>query len=217
MRFINGTQRITLFVVLTLLISACQFVPTTSTVQPVEDSATLAPSKAVNPYLQNRPAVSAAASDHYQQAQAALANQDWAKAELHLQWLTAKAPELSGPYVSLAQLYSRTEQTAKVAPMFKQAIATNSSNLSAYNQYAIFLREQGQFNEAEALYQQALVVWPDYPEGHLNLGILYDLYMGKLALALAHYQQYQNLQPEPDRQVAGWIVDTQRRIKAAGQ
>ncbi len=206
-----------LLVALTLLISACQFVPTTSEPEPADVSLDNAPPKSINPYLENRPTVSAAAADRYQQAQAALANQDWTQAEQHLLWITDNAPQLSGPYIGLAMLYNTTEQTEKVAPMFKQAIAANRNNVSAYNQYAIFLRQQGDFKGAEALYQQALVVWPDYPEGHLNLGILYDMYMGKLDLALQEYQQYQDLQSEPDRQVAGWIVDTQRRLQQAGE
>ncbi len=199
-----------------MLISACQFAPTTSSPEPVETAVEAAPAKTLNPYLQNRPAVSSAATARFQQAQTALENKEWEQAEQHLLWLTDNSPGLSGPYVSLAKLYSLTGQPDKVAPLFMQAIANNSNNVSAYNQYAIFLRQQGDFNGAETLYQQALEVWPDYPEGHLNLGILYDMYMGKFDLALTHYLQYQNLQPAPDRQVAGWIVDTQRRLKRAG-
>lgn len=214
MIFIN---RLLLLVALTFVISACQFVPTASSPEPVDTPIEVAPPKATNPYLKNRPTASAAAVERYQQAKTAMLKKDWQQAEKHLFWLTENAPELSGPYVSQAWLYYNTGHIDKVAPAFKQAIAVNSNNVSAYNQYGIFLRGQGDFDAAEALYKQALIIWPDYPEGHLNLGILYDLYRGQLDLALAQYQQYQALQSEPDRQVAGWIIDTQRRIKQAGE
>ena len=104
----------------------------------------------------------------------------------------------------------------KADQAFTRAIAVNANNLAAYNQLAIMKREAGQFSAAEALYQQALRVWPFHPESHKNLGILYDLYLGKGALALQHYQAYQQLLAEPDRQVNGWIIDLERRLAQGG-
>jgi hypothetical protein len=43
------------------------------------------------------------------------------------------------------------------------------------------------------------------------VGILYDIYMGKFTKASAHYQKYQGMLASPDRKVAGWIVDINRR------
>jgi Flp pilus assembly protein TadD len=85
-------------------------------------------------------------------------------------------------------------------------------NLDAYNQLAILQREQGRFNEAEANYQKALTIWPFHAESHRNIGILYDLYLGKNAEALAHFEAYQQLRGDGDKQVTGWIADLQRRL-----
>ncbi len=217
-----------LLVILSLL-SACQFIPASEGVgdgegEPVSaaeqrsqqdgEQVSEAPIRLPNPYLSNRSAVPAEARSRFQSAREYLESSQWQLAEEQLLWLTQHHATLSGPWINLALLYSELNQLDKVAPAFEQAITANRNNVNAYNQYGIFLRGQGLFAEAEKQYLQALDVWPDYPEGHLNLAILYDLYMGQLAPALEHYLTYQALQEEPDRQVAGWIVDTQRRLKS---
>ena len=199
---------------LAVCVSACQFMPATDTdtEQVAQESAAEGVARSPNPYLANRSSVPSEARKRFQAASVALAASDWSQAEQHLLWLTTHHAKFSGPWLNLALVYSELKQIDKAVAAFEQAIAANSQNVYAYNQYAIFLRGQGNFAEAEKQYQQALRVWPDYPEGHLNLAILYDLYMGQLTPALQHYQSYQALQQQPDRQVAGWIVDAERRL-----
>lgn len=175
------------------------------------EAESLPASQSVNPYLLERASVPAAAAQRFAQARSALAAENWSQAEQDLLWLKENFPQFSGPFINLALLYQQTGQLDKVSPAFQQAIVANRQNVYAYNQWAIFQREQGNFAEAEQLYLQALEVWADYPEGHLNLAILYDMYLGKLDAALQHYQQYQALQEQPDKQVSGWIIDTERR------
>ena len=45
-----------------------------------------------------------------------------------------------------------------------------------------------------------------------NLGILYELYLGKLPEALEYYRTYQSMLSEPDRRVQGWVMDLERRL-----
>ncbi|MGI9294573.1 MAG: tetratricopeptide repeat protein, partial [Pseudomonadales bacterium] len=82
---------------------------------------------------------------------------------------------------------------------------------------ALLHREQGEFKQAEKTFLQAIKIWPGYASIQLNLGILYELYMGEMQSALEHYQNYQQLQSEPDKTIAGWIIDLQRRIKVASR
>ncbi|MEO0578005.1 MAG: hypothetical protein AAFZ58_04890, partial [Pseudomonadota bacterium] len=60
-------------------------------------------------------------------------------------------------------------------------------------------------------YLKAVTVSPEYPLAHLNLGILNELYLGRLAEALESYQTYQALTPDEDPNVARWITDLTRR------
>lgn len=207
---------------LMLLHSAgCQFVPQQDADSAAETTGTTAEGQAPmltpNPYLAERPAVPADARRRYAAAQEAMQAQQWAAAETDLLWIIQNYPQFSGPFLALAMVYQETEKSAEAEQAFRQALATNPSNIGAYNQFGIFLREAGRFQEAEEVYRQALAVWPDSADTHLNLGILYDLYMGRLPEALEHYRRFQALQPEPDRRVEGWIVDTERRLEQAGQ
>lgn len=215
MKYISRLKLCSVLVAL-LLISACQFVPDQPEEQLSEDTE-IAEQKSTNPYLLNRPSVSSAVKKRFKQAQEAIDSENWSQAEFELQWLTGNYPNLSGPFLSLATVYQATSEPEKAESAFKQAIAANNDNVNAYNQYGIYLRTKGDFSSAEKQYKLALDVWPDYPEGHINLAILYDLYMGKLSLAIEFYQRYQAMLDQPDRQVAGWLIDAERRLQRQQQ
>ncbi len=138
----------------------------------------------------------------------------WPEAERVLLQLTENYPGLSGPYLNLGIVYRQQNRVEDAAAAFDRAIVVNPLNLEAYNQIALIKREQGDFAAAENYYLSALDQWPKHPASRKNLGILYDLYMGKWQDALTQFEIYQYLQgEEPDRQVAGWIIDIQRRLQ----
>lgn len=221
MRFFNGSWR---WMALVILLSGCTSNPQQGANSQSHDASTSAQAVAVlpgtertpNPYLHNQPAVDQQAQALFGTALIAMNKQQWAQAEAQLQRINREYPRLSGPYLNLGLVYLAQGETDKAEQAFTRAIAVNANNLAAYNQLAIMKREAGQFSAAETLYQQALVVWPFHPESHKNLGILYDLYLGKGALALQHYQAYQKLLDESDRQVNGWIIDLERRLAQGG-
>lgn len=165
----------------------------------------------LNPYLLNRKSVPGRAQQQFDQALAAMRLKQWSRAESILKLLNADYPELSGPWLNLGITYIAMEREGQAEAAFKQAIAVNPDNLDAYNQLAALYRRSGDFRSAEGLYKQALAIWPQHAPSHLNLGILYDIYLGELAEAADHYRAYQALQPEPDRRVAGWLLDLERQ------
>ena len=75
------------------------------------------------------------------------------------------------------------------------------------------LRRDGNFLEAEAAYLKAVTVSPEYVLAHYNLGILNELYLQRLDVALQHFERYQQL-VESDKQVDKWIADLKRRVAA---
>ena len=77
---------------------------------------------------------------------------------------------------------------------------------------AILKREAGDFAAAEDNYKKAISIWPWHPDSHKNLAILYDLYLGKSEQALAHYEAYQTLAGDSDKNIKSWIADLQRRL-----
>lgn len=168
-----------------------------------------------NPYLQNPQKLTDQVQVSFYDAVAAMQQKKWDVAEAALLPLAEKNPKLSGVYVNLGIVYRNKGDNEKAAAAFNNAITANAKNVDAYNQLAVLKREMGDFLAAESLYQKALGVWPFYPEGHKNLAILYDLYLGKPEQALPHYQAYQQLLPAPDKQLDSWVADLQRRLTAA--
>jgi Tfp pilus assembly protein PilF len=136
-----------------------------------------------------------------------------------LKTLIQAQPKLSGAYLNLALVYVETNRPADADVQFKKAIEVNPDNMTARDQYGIWLRTQGRFKDAEANYLQALQRQPNHANTHLNLGILYDLYLGKSVQALEQYQQYLSLQgetPAPEAEkVKSWVAELQRRNKGA--
>lgn len=141
----------------------------------------------------------------------AIEEEDWPVALAELHWLLENYPQLSGPCLNLALIYQYQGEGELAEQYYRQALQINSNNLPAYNQYAVFLREQGRFFEAEKVYKNALNVWEPHPQTHLNIGILYDLYMGDQGSALQHFHRYQNLTGSENQLVAGWILDLERQ------
>lgn len=168
-----------------------------------------------NPYLQNTQSVSRQANQNFTDATRAMRNKQWSQAESLLQKVIAENNKLSGAYLNLGLIYRAQQENKRAEQAFNDAIVANHTNLDAYNQLAILLREGGRFAEAESNYKKALNVWPFHPESHKNLAILYDLYMGKNAEALPHYEAYLQLLGGNDKQAASWIADLQRRLGIA--
>ena len=165
---------------------------------------------------QNNAAVEipAAAQTQFASAAAAQREQQWPQAESQWKQLIETYPNLSGPHLNLALLYAQTQRGELAEAEFKQALRINPNNIAAYDQYGVWLRGQARTQEAEAMYLQALARDSAHADTHLNLGILYDLYMGKLPQALEHYQRYLELTNDEKSPVHGWVADLQRRMKA---
>ena len=215
--------------VLTLILAACGSTPEKTTeLEPTSATAnnspdTIVPGEApqltfdlggpdTNPYLEQASDAPAPARALFNDAVKAMQAEQWSRAETLLQSLIGQYPDLSGPYLNLGIVYRHLNQMDKAKEAFAKAVTVNSMNIDALNQLALINREQGDFKAAETHYLSALAVWPKHDTTHKNLGILYDLYMGELTKALEQFEMFQFLQPEPDRRVAGWIIDLQRRI-----
>lgn len=125
--------------------------------------------------------------------------------------ILAKAPQLSGAYVNIGLIHMKKQRYADAELAFNQAINVNNHNIQAQNYLGVALREQGKFDKALKAYQQALQLDNNYADAHLNLGILYDIYLNDLSQALDQYEKYQNLTDNKDDQVSKWIADIKLR------
>ena len=164
-----------------------------------------------SPYQVERQSVPGDARRRFAQANEFIAAQDWQNAVPLLESLTQTYPQLSGPHLNLALVYQQLDDAEQARLWYQKGIQSNASNIDLYNAYGIFLREQGQFDEAEGVYLQALALWEASADTHRNLGILYDLYKGEPDKALLHYDRYQALTGNENPVVAGWIADLERQ------
>ena len=135
-----------------------------------------------------------------------------AEAEALLLEITEDQPELAGPWINLSEVYLARGHDDEARAALSRAVAANPRNCVARTQLGVLLRRQGDFAEAESQYRACLEALPDYQPAYLNLGILYELYLGRLEDALEAYRGYQRLAAEPDARVAGWVMDLERRL-----
>ena len=148
----------------------------------------------------------------YDQVKTLLLQKQKEQAISKLQQLQTAFPQQSGPSYRLARLYLEAKQYEKSLQAIESCLAINKNNYYAHNLKGIVLREQGQFQEAKQAYISAVETFPAHAQSHLNLGILADIYLYDLPLALKHYQTYLKLVTNEDKKVNGWVLDLQRRM-----
>ena len=149
----------------------------------------------------------------YEQAAAVMASGDFLDAELRFKEFLLQYPDYPGAHVNLAIIHSQNENDANAQAAIDAALALDPSHPAALNQQGMLLRRNGKFIEAEAAYLKAVTASPDYALAHYNLGVLNELYLQRLDVALQHFEIYQELVGE-DKQVEKWIADLRRRVAA---
>jgi tetratricopeptide (TPR) repeat protein len=154
------------------------------------------------------------AQQDYRQAIAALKNGATAKALELLLRLSREAPDKPNVFTNLGLAYFQLRQAELAEQAFTQALARNADDAIAHNHLGILKRRKGQFQDALLEYQRAIEIDVEYARAHLNLGILFDLYLQDLEKALQQYRKYLDLTNEENAQVAGWIIDIERRLKS---
>jgi len=159
------------------------------------------------------PVIPAEALTLYEQATAVMAAGDFVDAELRFKEFVLLYPDYPGAYVNLAIIHSGNENDAETRAALDAALAIDPDHPAALNQMGMLLRRNGNFLEAEAAYLKAVTVSPDYALAHYNLGVLNELYLQRLEVALQHFETYQALVGE-DKQVEKWITDLTRRVAA---
>lgn len=149
----------------------------------------------------------------YEQAVASMASGDSIDAELRFQEFLLQFPDYPGAHVNLAIIFAARDDLQAAENSLTDALIVDPAHAAALNQLGMLLRRQGKFVEAESAYSKAIQANPGYALAHYNLGVLNDLYLQRLDIALEHYERYQELAGD-NQQVTKWIADLKRRISA---
>ena len=155
--------------------------------------------------------ISASVEQQFGYGLEAMQAQDYVQAIAIFNKVAEKEPRASGPWVNMAIAYRQLDQMDKADEAIETAVKLNPKNPYALNQAGIIKREMGEFDEAQTMYKSALSEYPNYANAHLNLAILCDLYLQKIGCAKSHYQAYQEIGKNEDKQVIAWMSDLSRR------
>jgi tetratricopeptide (TPR) repeat protein len=221
---LKSSSQIAVLLAVTLL-AACQSVPKPGPETTLPESRTAvqtdtdgsATELATTPAVEPQPAPIDLDQLAYNDAIAALKEGDAKTAEILLTRLATDGAEKPWLYTNLglAQFHLQHYELAEDA--FRQALARDADDAVALNHIGILERRKGNFENALQAYQRAIEIDAKYARVHLNLGILFDLYLQDLEKALQHYRLYQTLTNDENEQVAGWIVDIERRLQTDGK
>ncbi|PHS20082.1 MAG: hypothetical protein COA86_01995 [Kangiella sp.] len=129
--------------------------------------------------------------------------------------IKGKYPQLSGPNYQMARIYLLQKQFEKSIEQVDVSIKKNPRNYYSMSLKGVILKNQGKFKEAKLNYLKAIETFPNYSKSHLNLGVLADVYLGELSLALSEYKIYMSLTSNKDKRVANWVLEVERRLKAS--
>jgi tetratricopeptide (TPR) repeat protein len=153
------------------------------------------------------------AAQQYAQALQLMKSGKFTDAELEFKELVVGYPQFTGPQLNLGLLYMRDSRLPEAEATFKAALEHDPANVVAGNELGIVERKLGKFAEAEAAYQRTIAAEPNYAQAHLNLGVLYDLYLAQPQKALDEFERYIALAGD-NKQVAGWVVELRKRVGA---
>jgi tetratricopeptide (TPR) repeat protein len=153
------------------------------------------------------------AAQQYNQALQLMKSGRGTDAELEFKQLSVAYPQFAGPQLNLGLMYLHDSRLPDAEAAFKAALQTTPANPVAGDELGIVERKLGKFTEAEAAYLRAIAAEPNYAPAHLNLGVLYDLYMWEPQKALDQYERYLEIAGE-NKQIAGWVVELRKRVGA---
>ena len=164
-----------------------------------------------NPYLLVDSKIDKGSVLLFIEAKKAKRNKDFKTATQKLLVITQKDTSISGPWVMLGDIKFENKQYKEASADYHKALEINPENVNAYIALARVQRVLGQFNLAQNTLEKALLLWKDFPEAHLNLGILYDVYLNQAKKAQQHMEAYLFLTQYRSVEVKKWLQEVQSR------
>lgn len=136
---------------------------------------------------------------------------NYRQAEANLEEIIKVRPDLAEAFFNLGLAKQKLGKHNEAIVQLQAGLKLKPADIEAINLVAISQRSLGRFADAEITYRHGLTLAPTNDALHLNIGILYELYLFKPELALEHYRQYLTLAKTPDGKVAGWIAQLERK------
>lgn len=125
--------------------------------------------------------------------------------------IVAVRKDIPEAWFNLGLVNLKQRKAAEAVAALNNGLAIRPDDARALNLLGQAYRQQGLFAQAEAAYLRGLLSDPKAERLHLNLGILYEIYLNHPEKALHSYRQYQSLLSSPDVKVDGWIALLERQ------
>jgi tetratricopeptide (TPR) repeat protein len=193
-------------------LTACTTPPPQGTASTWQDKEAVAdtPAPPAMPAGAGRAVVSPDALQTFDEANRALKAGRIQDAQRLFRSLVQSTPDLAGPHASLGLIYRNAGQLPEALGEFETAARLNPAKAVLQQQLALTYRQSGQFDAARQAYERSIALDPAYATALLNLGILYDLYLGDAPRALELYIRYLALAPG-DAVVGKWVTELKNR------
>lgn len=149
-------------------------------------------------------ALSDAHRQAYGQALEALKTEQPEVAEQLLKPLAARYPGVAELALNLALAEYHQGDYDQALETLQPLLQQSNAVAPAYNLAGLIAMHQGEFQDAEQHYQQALAINPHYPKALYNLGLLHDVYFQQIAPAVDYYDRYLS-QVEEDQETQIWV------------
>jgi tetratricopeptide (TPR) repeat protein len=123
----------------------------------------------------------------------------WGLRDLLMRW-PVRRPLLVGMSAALLAVYgaatwSQVGTWRNSLSVYEHAVRATENNYSAHSSLGLVLRSEGKLAEAEAHFQRAISIKPDYAFAHTNLGVVFEL-QNKLAQAAAQHEEALRIRPD---------------------
>mgnify|MGYP003386141090 FL=1 len=189
------------------LMPTAQYIPKKT----IEEGKELPYEASENPYLSTRSKVNKGSVLLFIEAKKAKRKGKLSVAKQKLGVITQKDDSLSGPWAMLGDIAVEQKEFKIAESHYKKAIEINEDNINAYTALATVQRMMGKFHLAQNTLALTLDLWPDFPEAHLNLGILYDVYLNQPKKAQAHMEASLYLTGYKNKQAQAWFEEVKSR------
>ncbi len=167
-----------------------------------------------NPYL-TRGRIKKGSVAAYIEARKAFKSRNYDEAKQRLNVLTQEDDSISGPWVLLGDIEMENKDHVRALEAYNRAININKNNVNAWLRIAYVQRLQGQYLAAQNTYVDLLNIWKDCPEAHLNLAVLYDIYLNLPIRSQKHMEAYLYLTQVENKKVVAWLTELHGRTGVA--
>ncbi|MFL0809373.1 MAG: tetratricopeptide repeat protein [Agarilytica sp.] len=166
-----------------------------------------------NPYLAQKGRIKKEAVQAFIQAKRHFKREQYDACENELKRVVELDGKLSGPWLMRGEIAEINKDTPLAMEHYQKAIEVNPKNINVYLKLAKLQRVEAQFIQAQNTLAKALGIWPDFPEAHLNIGVIYDVYLNHPIRAQKHIEAYVFLAKEPDPKALKWAEEVRSRTK----